>query len=91
MTHTDFANGAGPAWDTWRGPLIDMGERGRLRPLVADWADFTGRWGPEGIELFGQEVAASPTGPLAKRSWGNNGAGTPWPAHFAARHGVDLR
>jgi hypothetical protein len=90
VTHTDVANGLGPQWDTWQGALIDMGERDRPRALVERWSSFQGRWGPEGIEILGQEVAASPTGPTAKVSWGANGPGTPWLDHVAARAGVLL-
>ena len=70
----DVANGAGPTWDAWRGPLIDLGERGAPRPGV-EWIARTGRWGPDGWLGIG----LSPTGPWAKPSWGDHRRAAAWP------------
>ena len=87
VQHLDVANGRGPVWDAWRGPLVDLGERGRPSPAARDWLGYAGRWGPDGLALFGLEVGASPTGPTAKPSWGNNVTGTPWRDLLAERGG----
>ncbi len=88
VQHHDVANGRGPTWDAWRGPIVRLGERGRPTAAVARWQAFLGRWGPDGIELAGLEIGASPTGPLVKRSWGRHGEGTPWRDVLRARGAV---
>ena len=90
MGHHDQANGQGGTWDAWTSPLIDLGERGKPTPAVARWQAFLGRWGPDGLWFGPIGVGTSPTGPLAKVSWRNNGPGTPWREHVKDRGGALL-
>jgi Vacuolar protein sorting-associated protein 62 len=82
--HHDFANGQGARWDAWTGAVIDLGEAAQPR---TPWLEFLGRWGPDGVKVGPLDIGLSPTGPLAKWSWGNNGQGTPWREHLADREG----
>lgn len=83
--HHDVANGRGETWDGWRSPLLDLGEREHPRGDAERWLGFMGRWGPDGFEVGGLDLGVSPTGPAAKSSWGNNGAGDPWREALKAR------
>ncbi len=85
LAHDDVANGRGPSWQSWQGPLIDLGERDAPRAGAARWLAFAGRWGPDGFQLGGLDIGLSPTGPAAKRSWGNHGPGQPWREAVEAR------
>ena len=87
VQHHDVANGRGPVWDAWRGPVIDLGERGRPSAAAADWLAFAGRWGPDGVAIGPLEIGTSPTGPCMKWSWGANGAGVPWREGLAGQGG----
>ncbi|MGE0707775.1 MAG: Vps62-related protein [Planctomycetota bacterium] len=78
VQHQDVANGLGPRWDTWRGRLVDLGERGKPRPEVARWFPFLGRWGQDGLVVGTLEVGTSATGPAAKPEWGKSAGGRPW-------------
>lgn len=69
LAHDDVANGLGPAWQAWLGPLIDLGERDAPR-AGAEWLSYPGRWGPDGFQLGGLPIGLSPTGPAVKASWG---------------------
>jgi hypothetical protein len=89
VQHDDQANGRGLSWDSWGSPLIDLGERGKPRVVVVRWQGFLGRWGEDGVYLGPVGVDSSPTGPLAKSSWRNNGAGVPWREHLRDR-GAEL-
>lgn len=90
LQHLDVANGQGPTWDAWTSPLVDLGERGRPSAAAADWLGYMGRWGPDGLELFGLGIGTSPTGPAAKVSWGNNVEGSPWREVIDGRGGTLL-
>ncbi|MBI4575080.1 MAG: Vps62-related protein [Planctomycetes bacterium] len=94
VRHHDVANGRGPAWEAWRGAVVDLGERGRPSRAAARWLAFQGRWGPDRIELGvlglgAVRVGDSPTGPTAKSSWGRHEGGTPWP-RFVRERGLRM-
>ncbi len=78
VDHIDWTNGRGARWDSWKSPIVDLGERESPSPAAKAWLGFKGRWGPDRILVLGLEVGGSPTGPAAKTSWGNNGGGTNW-------------
>lgn len=92
VDHHDVANGRGPVWDSWRGPIVDLGEKERPSPAARSWLSFMGRWGPDGWEALGLAIGTSPTGPAAKVSWGThgkakNGPGVNWRKHVERRGG----
>ena len=78
VDHIDWSNGEGALWDSWKSPIVDLGELERPSPAAKAWLGFKGRWGPDRILVLGVEIGGSPTGPGAKSSWGNNGSGIAW-------------
>ena len=90
IAHEDVANGRGATWDSWTTQLLDLGELNHPRPHAQRWLPFQGTWGPEGVWIASLEIGTSPTGPGAKREWGNNHSGRAWRGYLDAVGGVAL-
>ncbi|RME72231.1 MAG: hypothetical protein D6776_09130 [Planctomycetota bacterium] len=73
---------ASEAWRTLVGGRDD---------LPPDWLSFRGRWGPDGVAGFGLNPVRSPTGPYAKRCFGDAGASAQPFDRWRQRFGDRLR